>query len=122
MPTLQFFQDDKSPFAEDFTLSKNARKPDLIVQLLDGFDAVDLTGATVTFSMDDQLGANKVNATAAVLEDGPNGKLKYEWAALDVDTEGIFFAQFQATIGGKIFFVPNNDDQRLRIIIGPRIN
>ncbi len=122
MPILQFFLDDKSPFTEDFTLSKNATKPDLIVQLLDGFTAVDLTGATVIFNMEDQLGASKVAAAAAVLEDGPNGKLKYVWTTADIDTEGIFFGQFQATISGKIFFVPNNEDQRLRIIVGARVN
>lgn len=122
MPILQFHLDDRSPFTLDFTLAKNARLPDLEVQLLDGSTAEDLTGATVTFSMVTETGTVKVSAAAAVLTDGPTGKVKYLWAAADVDTEGTFFGQFVITVSSKDYRVPNNDDQRLRILIGPRIN
>lgn len=122
MPVLQFHLDDRSPSTLDFTLAKDARLPDLEVQLLDGSTAVNLTGATLTFSMVTEAGVVKVSSAAAALSDAPNGKVKYEWAAADVDTEGTFFGQFTITVSAKDYRVPNNDDQRLRIIIGPRIN
>ncbi len=122
MPIIQFHLDDRSPFTEDFIISKDATLPDLEVQLLDESAVVDLTGATIKFSMDDQLGVAKVNAVSAVLSDGPNGKFKYQWVAADTNTEGIFFGQFEVTAATKIYRIPDNEKQRLRIVVGPRIN
>ena len=122
MPVLQFFNNDVSPITEEFTLSKDALLPDLEVQLLDGSLPVDLTSATVKFSMDTEAGVNKINGVAGSLVDAPRGRVKYQWTGTDTDTEGIFFGQFIVTSSGKDFRVPNNRDQRLRIIIGPRIN
>ena len=122
MTLIQFHLDDRSPFTEDFIISKDATLPDLEVQLLDESAVVDLTGATVKFSMDDQLGVAKVNAVVAVLSDGPNGKFKYQWVAADTNTEGIFFGQFEVTAGAKIYRIPDNEKQKLRIVVGPRIN
>lgn len=36
----------------------------------------------------------KVNNAAAFIEDAVNGKVRYEWQALDVDTKGEYFAWF----------------------------
>ncbi len=122
MPVLQFFLNDVSPITEEFTLSKDALLPDLEVQLLDGSVPVDLTAATVKFSMDTEAGVNKINGIAGSLVDAPRGRVKYEFIGTDTDTEGIFFGQFIVTSSSKDFRIPNNRDQRLRIIIGPRIN
>lgn len=122
MPILEFHLDERSAFERQFLLAKNARLPDLEIQVLDESVAVSLTGATATFSMDDESGTNKVNGVAAIVSVPADGKVKYEWAALDVDTEGVFFGQFDIVVSGKSFKVPNNRTQRLRIIVGPRVN
>ena len=122
MPDLQFNLEDRSPFNRHFFIAKNARLPDLIVKLFDGTTAVDLTNATVKFSMDDEAGVAKVNAAAGALEDATNGKVKYEWGATDTDTEGVFLGQFIITISSKDYRIPNNNDQKLIIEIGSRVN
>ena len=122
MPDLQFNLEDRSPFNKHFIIAKNARLPDLIVQLLDGTTAVNLTGAAVKFSMDDEAGVAKVDAVAAVLDDATNGKVKYQWGATDTDTEGVFLGQFIITISSQDYRIPNNNDQKLIIEIGSRVN
>lgn len=122
MGALEFNLEDRGPFDQEFFISKDARLPDLEIRLLDQNSAVDLTGATVVFSMDDEAGVAKVNAAAGTLSDATDGKVKYSWAALDVDTEGTFFGQFIITLSGKDHRVPNNTSQQLRIVVGPRIN
>ena len=73
--------------------------------------------------MDDVNGVAKVNAAAGVLDDAVNGIVRYDFIAADVDTEGVFFGQFVITLsGGGILRIPNNSNQRLRIIVGPRVN
>lgn len=122
MNPLQFNLEDRSPFDRRFFISKDARLPDIQVQLLDGTDPVNLTGATVTFSMQDLSGVVKVNATAAILVTPLSGIVGYAWLAADTDTVGVFKGQFVATIGGKEYKIPNNTDQTLIITIGERIN
>ena len=122
MAVLVFNLEDRSPFVKEFHLSKDARLPDLEIQLLDVNTPVDLTGATVTFSMDDLSGTTKVNAAAGTVSDATNGKVKYAWAAVDVDTTGTFKGQFVITISSKDYRIPDNGDQLLRIIIAARVN
>ena len=122
MPTLQFNLEERSPFDRKLRLSKDALLPTLIVQLLDGVNPVDLTSATVTFSMDDEAGTAKVNNASATLKDGATGKIEYAWSGTDTDTAGLFFGQFVVTIGTDTHRVPNNDSQRLIIDVGPRVN
>ena len=122
MPVIDFHLDERAPLIKRFTLSRDARLPDLEIRLLDQNVAVDLTGATVVFSMDDEFGTAKVNAAVGVLSDGPGGKVKYLWAAADVDTEGLFFAQFAIQVSSKDYRIPNFSNQKLRIVIGPRVN
>ncbi len=122
MTLIQFHLDDRSPFTRDFIISKDATLPDLEIQLLDKSVVVDLTGGTVLFSMDDQLDVAKVNAVAGVLSDGPNGKFKYQWVAADTNAPAIYFGQFEVTTATKIYRIPDNEKQRLRIVVGPRIN
>lgn len=122
MSAIDFHLDERAALAREFTLSKNARLPDLEIRLLNLGVPQDLTGSTVVFSMDDEFGITKVNAAAGVLSDGPGGKVKYQWAAVDVDTEGLFFGQMVISVSGKDFRIPDNTTQILRIVIGPRIN
>jgi hypothetical protein len=122
MIPLDFNLQDRSPFDREFTVCKAERLPDLPVRLLDGHDVVDLTGATVTFTMRSEAGGGpKVNAAAGTLVSGPGGTVGYAWAALDVDTPGRYYGQFAITVGGKAYLVPNNSSQRLVVTVGPAI-
>lgn len=122
MPILDFHLDERSNFERVHRAGKGATLPRLQVRLLDGSTPVDLSTATVLFSMDDEDGVAKVAAAAgALVSPGTKGIVEYVWAAADVDTEGRFFGQFSVTIGGVVHLIPNNSSQRLRVEIGPSI-
>lgn len=121
MPVLDFFLDERSPFDRTFTIAKGARRPQLQVKILDGSTPVSVTNATVTFSMEDRAGTLKVNAQAGSIVNAAEGIVGYDFAAVDVDTLGIFFAQFSISIGGTAFLVPNNDTQKLRIVVVAKV-
>ena len=77
----------------------------------------DLTGATVVFNMRDvDTGTVKVNRSAAVLVDGPTGKIRYDWASSDLDTVGTFEAEFEATISSRKLSIPSNNWIPIRVI------
>lgn len=122
MPTLDFHLDERSDFERVLRISKGATLPKLTVRLLDGSKAVDFTGATVLFSMDDEAGVAKVTAQAgAIVGAATLGTVEYQLKAADVDTEGRFFGQFKVTIGSDFYLIPNNESQRLRVEIEPSI-
>ena len=122
MPILDFHLDERSNFDRVHRAAKGATLPKLQIRLLDGATPVDVTGATVTFSMDDESGTAKITAQAgAIFGPSANGVVEYVWAAADVDTEGRFFGQFSVTIGAVKHLIPNNSAQRLRVEIGPSI-
>src|SRR5215831_3749732 len=64
---------------------------------------VDLTSATVTFSMR-PVGSStaKVNAQSATIVGAPtNGNVRYDWQAADVDTAGQYLCWWTVTISAK---------------------
>lgn len=63
---------------------------------------VDLTGSTVKLKMR-AVGSStlKVNAAATVVGAATLGQVRYDWAALDVDTGGFFLVWWEVTTGGK---------------------
>ena len=79
-------------------LKQNNTSPVLQTTLLDGDgNAVNLTGATVTFTMIDDDGVAKVSDGSVTLVDAVNGIVKYAWSAADTDTVGEFSASFEVT-------------------------
>lgn len=60
---------------------------------------VDLTGATVRFSMRNRAtGAIKINrATAGIVAPATGGVVQYNWTSGDVDTAGEYQAEFEIT-------------------------
>jgi hypothetical protein len=82
---------------------KNNRLPSITETLTyaDG-TVVDLTGATVKFKMRALNSAVlKVDASATVVGTPTLGQVRYDWAAIDVDTVGRFLVWWEVTAGGK---------------------
>lgn len=123
MTLFQFNLDDRGQITRTTHVGKTATAPLLTVQVLDNTVPIDLATASVVFNMDDEDGVNKINAAAGILEiPATDGKVSYQLVTADVDTEGTFFGQFKITIGTDIYLVPDNNRERLRIIIGPKVN
>ncbi len=123
MILFQFNLDDRGPITRTTEIGVTATAPKLTVQLLNKTVPVSFSGATVVFNMDDEDGVNKVNAAVGILEvPSTDGKVSYQLVTADVDTEGTFFGQFVVTDGTDIYLIPDNTRERLRIIIGPKVN
>lgn len=81
-----------------FYLKTGDTSPALSVTLKDGDGAaVDLTGATVVFNMNDEDGAQVINRGASTLVDAASGKAKYAWSAADTAAAGYYTAEFEVT-------------------------
>ena len=120
MPDLEFNLDDRG-IERELILAKDATLPTLRVKLLDGNAPVNLSGAVVTFSMEDDLSVLKVTDQAGSVIDGPGGIIEYPWAAADVNTVNIFTGQFKAVKGGETYLIPNNSNQKLLITINEKV-
>ncbi len=118
MPRFKFNLEERSRFEKVLAIDKQATLPKLEVQVLDGSDPVDLTGATVTFSMQDSNGVAKISGAAATLDDAAKGKISYAFQGADVDTDGVFSGQFSVVVAGGTYKIPNASTQRLIIQIG----
>lgn len=80
------------------TVFKNNRSPSLSDTIsVDGVP-FDLTGSTVRFRMR-LIGSATLKVDAlAVIVSAPAGTVRYDWAAADVDTPGIYLAWWQVTL------------------------
>lgn len=100
------------------TFKQGDRLPSLNVTAVqsDG-TAYDLTGATVVFNMRAADGATvKVNRASATLVNGAAGTLRYDWAASDLDTVGLYEGEFEATISGRKLTIPTNGYIPIRVL------
>ena len=62
----------------------------------------DLTGLTVTFSMvNAATGATKVSSQPATVVTAASGIVSYDFAAVDVNTPGIYWGRFTVTQSGE---------------------
>ena len=81
---------------------------------------VDLTGATITFSMVSEAGnviIQDAAASAVVLTVAP--EVSYAWASGQTDKHGKFEAEFTASYGAVPLSIPNFE--RIKIFIDKRI-
>ena len=82
--------------------------------------AINLTGATVTFYMQDENGIEVITAGSVTITDATNGVVEYQWLAADSDVAGIFFAEFVITFsGGTIRTSP--DPGSIQVVISGSI-
>lgn len=89
--------------AVEFSIKVGDRLPIMTAQLLDENDApVNLTGATVRFLMRPKYQSSvKINA-AAVIVAALTGDVSYAWTALDTDTPGSYWGEFEVTFSGGL--------------------
>lgn len=89
------------PITARFVIKRHSRRPYLRLQVNDSDgNAFDFTGAIgVTFIMYDEDGVEKVKSAGVIETPVTSGVLRYEWQALDVDTEGDFKAEFDVDYG-----------------------
>ncbi len=109
---------------EDFYITQGDTAPLLRVTLKDAADvAVDVTGATIKFSMVDRAGGQQiVNEAAVTLVTASSGIVEYAWVAADTAKGGSFRGAFEVTYsGGKIETFPNNRANPLIIHIEPEL-
>jgi hypothetical protein len=101
---------------DTFHMKKGDTSPSLLFTLSPA--SIDLTGATVRFSMRPKDGgAVKINRAAAVIVT-PTGTptVRYDWQAADTDTAGHFDAEFEVTYaGGAVETFPNDSFIRVSI-------
>lgn len=94
----------------DFSIVEDDTSPSFDVVLLDGFEQpIDLTGATVVFSMRlKPAGAVKVNAgTMGAVGNAVDGRQIYVFTDSDTDTPGIYEGEVKATFAnGKKRRIP----------------
>jgi hypothetical protein len=107
-----------------FYFAQSDTAPSLTDTLYDGNGAVvDITGASVTFTMTDRFGAVVINAAAAtIVGGGTAGTVQYAWQANDLLKPGWYRGRFVVTFsGGKIETFPNSDGSyTLLIVVTPK--
>jgi hypothetical protein len=81
-------------------------------------DPVDLTGASVYFTMKDASGSVKVSLQAATVTDASNGYVEYRWQSGDTATAGRYYVEFKVVpLSGGPYRVPADPRARAVVII-----
>ncbi len=93
--------------SDTFFIKKGDTSPSLIFALLPA--SVDLTGATVRFSMRSRAGTVLINRAAAVIVTATGTPtVRYDWQAGNTDTPGFHEAEFEVSYpGGAVETFPN---------------
>lgn len=99
----------------NFHIRRDDRLPPIQAFLSDATGAaINLSGASVQFVMEDHYGTVKAQGAATVL-DAAQGLVEYAWGATDTDTPGLYMARWVITIGGKSLSVPNDGDLLIEV-------
>lgn len=95
--------------ATDFYIKQNDTAPAIAATLKDSTGtAVDLSGASVQFHMNEPDGTSIVDAAATVV-DAPNGRVQYSWSPADTANAGHFLAEWEVTYStGKVESFPSD--------------
>lgn len=92
---------------DDLNLKKGDLLPAYPMDVSDTNGIVDLTGCTVTATMENAAGTNIFTDVTATVTDAANGQVEYRWVASDTNTVGAFYIEFKVTTpGGKPYTVP----------------
>jgi hypothetical protein len=84
---------------DKFYIKQNDRQPYYFFQFLDSAKVpVSILGSTIVCTMKNiDTGTVKINRSACVIDDGPDGKGHYEWGTTDTDTIGRYYIEFEVT-------------------------
>ena len=82
------------------------------------YAAVNLTGKTVYFRMEDEDGNDVIAGTSAActVTDAANGKVEYDFQSADVDEAGTYYGYFDVYSGGEFDTFPA-EAKSLKIIV-----
>lgn len=112
----------------DWHMKKGDLAPSIKGQMIgpDGVTPVDLTGATVVFSMRPKdRSANAIGGECDISEDPVNGWWRYDWQEEDTDELGWFDGEIVSTDSeGRPMTLPNGEPSRpqyIEILISPRV-
>lgn len=105
-----------------FFLKQSDTAPAIRYTVLDENDIpIDLTGATIAFYMQEiSNGVEKINGGAAVVIDGPNGVVEYQWVAGDTSEANMYLAEFVITFPGGLTRT-SPDPGYIHIIVTPSV-
>jgi hypothetical protein len=101
-----------------FTIKQYNTVPSLEATLVDHLNQpVNLTGASVKFSMRSLDNDNYIVDDPALISDALTGKVVYQWGAGDLNIHGAFIGEFTVTYsnGAKETF-PNSDYIRINVV------
>lgn len=87
------------------------------MQLIQSGAAVDLTGKTVLFRMEEKEGTVVVDDASATIDVAASGKVSYAPAEEDVDTPGEYFAWFIVVGSGSKRDTYPHDGNKYQIIL-----
>lgn len=105
-----------------FFLKQGDTAPSIRYTIQDENDvAIDLTGATVAFYMQEvSSGVEKIDGAAATIVDAVNGIVEYQWAAGDSAEANLYLAEFVVTFpGGTQRTSP--DPGYIHIVVNPSV-
>lgn len=100
-----------------FSIKQNDTSPSLQATLKDAAQSpVVLSGATVMFHMKSIDGTVKVDQPMTIT-DADGGVVRYDWQAVDTDTVGTYYVEFEVTYAdASIETFPNNGNRVVSVV------
>ena len=91
-----------------FSIKQNDTSPSILATLKDADNVpVNITSASVRFHMKSIDGSLKIDSAMTVIN-ASEGLVRYDWVAVDTDTFGTYYVEFEVTYtDGSIETFPN---------------